>query len=192
MMDHPFVFQMQRGGTPGKIYPITAAEMFMGRDITNDIVLNDAEVSRRHVRLLVQSDQYVLEDLGSTNGTFVNGERLSAPYDLHVGDVVQMGDNVQLVFQLRTVGGDQTIVKPAQAQAPAAPDEYAPAYAGKVAAGPYEEVGTPEDGTRQRTLMLAGCGSILVLACVIVPLAALWYIDANMLWCDVFPFLPGC
>lgn len=62
--------------------------MFIGRDLTNDIVINDAEISRRHARLISQAGGYVLEDLGSTNGTFINGQRLASPYILRPGETV--------------------------------------------------------------------------------------------------------
>jgi pSer/pThr/pTyr-binding forkhead associated (FHA) protein len=62
------------GPNPGKTFSLNKPEMYIGRDISNDIVINDAEVSRKHVRLTVQGERYVIEDLGSTNGTFINGQ----------------------------------------------------------------------------------------------------------------------
>ena len=54
---------------------------------------SDIEISRQHARITRdQHGQYVIEDLGSTNGTFVNGARLSAPQVLHPGDTIEVGD----------------------------------------------------------------------------------------------------
>jgi len=85
---------MRSGPTPGKSFELTKSEIYIGRDIHNDVVINDAEVSRKHARLVIQAGGYVLEDLGSTNGTFVNGQQLSAVYSLHPGDTVQVADTI--------------------------------------------------------------------------------------------------
>jgi serine/threonine-protein kinase len=52
----------------------------------------DAEMSRRHLRLVLDADRLSVEDLGSTNGTFVNDERISATVEVHVGDIIAAGD----------------------------------------------------------------------------------------------------
>lgn len=67
---------MRTGPTPGKAFPLSKSEIVIGRDATCDIVINDAEISRRHAKMTMQETGYVLEDLGSTNGTFVDGQRL--------------------------------------------------------------------------------------------------------------------
>ena len=77
MASQPFQLVMRAGPTPGKVFSLSKTELYLGRDISNDIVINDAEVSRKHVRLMLQSGQFVLEDLGSTNGTFVNNQRVA-------------------------------------------------------------------------------------------------------------------
>jgi hypothetical protein len=53
----------------------------------------------------VDGKEYVLEDLGSTNGTFVNGERVVGPHPLRSGDYLQLGDQVELTFQTRVPAG---------------------------------------------------------------------------------------
>jgi EmrB/QacA subfamily drug resistance transporter len=69
------------------------SDVVLGRDTSADIVLTDpsGEVSRRHARIVIRGTEAVLEDLGSSNGTFVNGERLDAPYALRAGDKVELG-----------------------------------------------------------------------------------------------------
>jgi predicted component of type VI protein secretion system len=107
---------MRSGPTPGKTFALTKNEMYIGRDISNDIVINDAEVSRKHVRLILQAGQYVLEDLGSTNGTFINGQRISGPQVLQSEQTIQMGENVVLVFEQVSFDPDATAVMAPQDQ----------------------------------------------------------------------------
>jgi pSer/pThr/pTyr-binding forkhead associated (FHA) protein len=59
-----------------------------------DIVLADSQVSRRHAAIRLIGQEIAIEDLGSTNGTFVNDERISGVRQLRDGDVVAFGDTV--------------------------------------------------------------------------------------------------
>ena len=65
----------------------------LGRGDQADIVLEDSFASSRHARLVPHGDVMVLEDLGSTNGTYLNGEPLRGPQPLHVGDTIRIGDS---------------------------------------------------------------------------------------------------
>lgn len=92
------------GGTP-KLRVATAAGLragaaydlsqgaLLGRGDQADIRLEDTFASSRHARLVPQGDVMVLEDLGSTNGTYLNGEPLRGPQPLHVGDSIRIGDS---------------------------------------------------------------------------------------------------
>jgi pSer/pThr/pTyr-binding forkhead associated (FHA) protein len=93
---------MQRGPNVGKNYELVKDVVTMGRDMSNDIVINDAESSRHHARLTKQGVTYVIEDLGSTNGTFVNSARLSIPRPLNPGDTVGMGETITLTYEVIT------------------------------------------------------------------------------------------
>jgi len=64
----------------------------VGRSQNNDLVLNSIYASRRHAWVWRQGDQYIIEDLDSTHGTFVNGQRLAAPQFLKDHDIVIMGE----------------------------------------------------------------------------------------------------
>ncbi len=66
----------------------------IGRALESDIVVTSKRVSREHARVLRQGRRVTLEDLGSTNGTFLNGERVLAPVELRDGDQVSIGDVV--------------------------------------------------------------------------------------------------
>jgi pSer/pThr/pTyr-binding forkhead associated (FHA) protein len=92
------------GGTPmlrvmtaaglrsGSAYDLSDGAL-LGRGDAADIRLEDTFASSRHARLVPQGDVMVLEDLGSTNGTYLNGEPLRGPQPLHVGDSIRIGDS---------------------------------------------------------------------------------------------------
>jgi hypothetical protein len=65
----------------------------LGRGDGADIRLEDAFASTRHARLVPQGDVIVLEDLGSTNGTYLNDEPVRGPQPLHAGDRIRIGDS---------------------------------------------------------------------------------------------------
>lgn len=68
-------------------------DLTVGRNAQNDIVLASGQVSRQHARLSIQAKRLQLQDLGSANGTFVNGKRLSGePVTLQLGDEVAFAD----------------------------------------------------------------------------------------------------
>jgi pSer/pThr/pTyr-binding forkhead associated (FHA) protein len=91
-------FIVQRQGKLERVVPWTAAELVAGRSADCDITLSQDEVSRRHVRFERRGDQYELIDLGSVNGTFVNGRRVDRQ-TLAIGDVVTI-EGYQLTFVL--------------------------------------------------------------------------------------------
>lgn len=63
----------------------------IGRHPSNELPLNDAYVSRFHARITDENDQYYLEDLGSTNGTLINGAALTSRRPLSHGDKIRIG-----------------------------------------------------------------------------------------------------
>ena len=65
----------------------------LGRSDEADIRLEDSFASSAHARLAPHGDVVVLEDLGSTNGTYLNGEPLRGPQPLHAGDKIRIGDS---------------------------------------------------------------------------------------------------
>lgn len=66
-------------------------EVTFGRAAECDVVLNDHSMSRRHARFVAEGDDWIVEDLGARNGTFVNGERVDGRRPVEPGDVVRMG-----------------------------------------------------------------------------------------------------
>ncbi len=77
--------------------PLSSPVYVVGRGLDCEIRLADQSLSRRHARVLVQESGCVIEDLGSSNGTFVNGERVSGEIALTAGDIVHFGE-VSAVF----------------------------------------------------------------------------------------------
>lgn len=98
------------GPNPGKVYPLEKQEIFIGRDLSNDIPVPDPEISRRHARILLQPDGIYIEDLGSTNGTFLRGMRISSPQALHVGDVITLAENIVMLLEADAYDPDATVV----------------------------------------------------------------------------------
>tara|TARA_B100000315_G_scaffold167788_1_gene156280 strand:+ start:8873 stop:9568 length:696 start_codon:yes stop_codon:yes gene_type:complete len=74
-----------------KEYPITGSQVKIGREEDNDIVIDNAAVSRHHAKIKRAGGGYTVEDLNSTNGTFVNENRITQQEKLQDGDVVIVG-----------------------------------------------------------------------------------------------------
>lgn len=163
MANERYRLVMKSGPNPGKVFELNMDLMSVGREATNDIVIQDSEISRNHARITRRGNNFLLEDLGSTNGTFINRQRVLAPRALAPGDEVGFGENVVLTFggegAAPTIaastarGGRQAAPPPPPAQG------YAPA-----AAAPAPKKG----GNR---IWIAGCGCLIVL-CIVLAIGA--------------------
>lgn len=184
MATQPYQLVMRTGPTPGKTYPLSKNEIYIGRDISNDIAVNDAEISRKHARLTLQGDTFVVEDLGSTNGTFVDAQRLMGPHVLRPGELIMFGENVGMVFEAVAYDPNATMMAAGgvvQPQAAPAVQAYAapsapPAYAQQVPASPSAAYAPPprKRGGCSRWI-LAGCGCIVIVLCLVVVGLGVWY-----------------
>ena len=105
-------------------------DQVLGRDASADITVPDPAVSRRHARIHRGADAVWMEDLGSTNGTYVNGDRLTVPYRLRDGDEVKLG-NTQAIFHHASSAPDATEVI-------AVPEARPSTAASEVGRGPRE------------------------------------------------------
>ncbi|HRQ38215.1 MAG TPA: FHA domain-containing protein [Chloroflexota bacterium] len=183
---------LERGPIPDQRYDITAVISTIGRSPQNEIVINDPEMSRRHAQIVQQGDYFTVEDLGSTNGTFVNGQRCTGATPLRHGDRIEFGDTVSLVFY-QTAVPSQTMpspplhlededtadlppVKPPPRQPAAAPysaqDQYLPAEAA--------------EPTRRSNRLALGCVLALVLltcCCGLLLVALDSYQQGQYLYC---------
>ena len=95
---------VQRGPLADTIIPLQPGANVFGRE--EGYVLPDERVSRRHARILAVSGEYILIDLGSSNGTFLNGQRVTGPVMLQHGDVIQLGGTL-MVFHIRGMQGNE-------------------------------------------------------------------------------------
>jgi len=89
--------QTGAGLSAGSAYDLSEGAL-LGRGDQADIRLEDGFASSAHARLVPQGDVMVLEDLGSTNGTYLNGEPLRGASPLHAGDTIRIGDS-EFVFE---------------------------------------------------------------------------------------------
>lgn len=80
----------QSGLQPGKKFPLNQINS-IGRAMTNDIPLNDTFLSGEHAVLEWDGNAWIVEDLGSTNGSWLNGREIDQPMPLTYGDVIQVG-----------------------------------------------------------------------------------------------------
>ncbi|MCC6190601.1 MAG: FHA domain-containing protein [Anaerolineales bacterium] len=113
---------VEQGAIPGKEFALSKLPAVVGRELTCDIHLPSGHVSRRHARLSRDGADYVIEDLGSSNGTFVGGERLAAPRVLKNGDEILLGSEVVLRFALPEPPPATLISQVSQAAPAAAPE----------------------------------------------------------------------
>ena len=97
----PF-FQIVAGPLAGRVYKIDREVMIIGRNPDCDLVLEPKSVSRRHAAVVHRNGEYVLKDIGSTRGTYVNGLRLTQPVVLKNGNIVQLGE-IHLTFKAQAV-----------------------------------------------------------------------------------------
>jgi pSer/pThr/pTyr-binding forkhead associated (FHA) protein len=95
-----------KGALAGMRWPLNREPVTLGRAPDCDIVLPERQISRYHVRIEWDADGYVLRDLGSKNGTFVNGERVRGQlYRLRDGDEISLATTLQIGF----VAGEATL-----------------------------------------------------------------------------------
>lgn len=214
MQGSSFRLVVRRGPQPNQVYELNKGVVTVGRDITNDIVINDPEVSRHHCRLTQGVGGFTLEDLGSTNGTFVNGQRLAGARPLAPGDTVGLGETVTLVYESPAAAGvpagpgqAATMVSPsgypgeyAARQAPGYGQQVpgAPAYPGAAVPGQppygvapqqpmaydYEYQEEPYEGSSTSRWIVLGCGCLLVL-CILTTVIGGIIIDAKCWWDDI-------
>jgi pSer/pThr/pTyr-binding forkhead associated (FHA) protein len=197
---------LRYGPFGAKEYPLSEHTITVGREPVNDIVLPDPEISRRHARLMYQAGRYVVEDLGSTNGTSVNGRLITEPTVLNAGDVIDFAEFAAFTFEAAgTTSGTvvdpgrrdpsaATMVRPRPAPSPGASARPEPPAAVRRTEQPYPSVATRRTEpfppgaapTRRRySRLLAGCGCLLLLLAVLCA-TTLFLIDARapeLLYC---------
>ena len=211
MVSGSFQLVMRSGPTPGQVFELIGETISIGRDTASSIAIADSEVSRKHARLRIQDRGYLIEDLGSTNGTFVNGQRLMGPHLLKHGELIKLADNISLVYEeispdlAATMISDPSLAAAAPPRiAPAQPEPYQrqgpapsaepyippkPVYQEPVLAAPQAAYMPPpapypydvEEESRSKTWYYVGCGCLVVMLCLTT--ASLFIVDSLNLWC---------
>jgi hypothetical protein len=190
---------MRAGPQPGQTFVLNQDSLTLGRDPGNEIVIGDPQVSRQHARITRQGGLTVIEDAGSTNGTFVNGLRLAGPHTLADGDVISLGDAVTLSYHSADVTtterlGEQPTVStapPSYEPPPTPPPSYEPSPPPPPS---YEPPPTyipappssapPAEETQRRTWLWVGC--VLLVLLVIVACVGVFVLDYLRLLPDIF------
>ncbi|HEY72100.1 MAG: hypothetical protein DRJ03_22255 [Chloroflexi bacterium] len=195
---------MSQGPQPGQTFMIDRDVVTIGRDPANDIVINDPQASRQHAHIKRQGNLMIIEDLGSTNGTFANGVRLTNPHTLSNGDVIGLGDSVRLTYHGASPDASMTAPTevlvgeptaplqasytppppptPSPSPQPAPPPAYAapPPPPASAPPPPYAPA-PPIEEKKSRTGLWLGCGCLVLLVI---------FVCVGMFVLDYFEMLP--
>ena len=140
---------VKQGPQIGIQFPLAAESYVIGREASCDIIIQDAEVSRRHSQISWAENLFVVQDLASTNGTFLNGIQIATATPLKNGDNIGVGQTT-LIFEMQ----QDVAPLPAEYSSPAQ-------QPGQAGAKPAESASFMS-GAAQKWL-LVGCGCLLLL-----------------------------
>lgn len=135
-------------------------ELVIGREGAT-LTIEDSELSRRHAAVRPVADGYEVEDLGSLNGTYVNGRRIDGPTRLTGGDAIKLG---QSVLELEAAGAPATVVS-------ATPIAPAPVAAAPAPSEPFGTYAVPVTKGRRRGIASRQLGPLLASWAVVVATA---------------------
>ncbi|MEN9798286.1 MAG: hypothetical protein RL653_1982 [Pseudomonadota bacterium] len=191
------VLECTEGPAAGQVFPLEADEYVVGRSREATLSVPDNSVSRKHAKVLRSGGGWAVEDLGSGNGTLVNGEKIASETYLYSGDTIKLGDTV---FTFKDES-NATVARPPPTEVPTLPPRPArggpPARLGDAAGvdtglmnsvppprrmtgvAPRPEVrprmgrgaAAPAANPRQQRIVLVAAGVVLLL---VVVGAALW------------------
>lgn len=170
MMNDKTLFQEKAGGyrlrslRTGEEFPLVQ-EMLVGREVECQIALDSGHISRYHAKLTLTPAGVVVEDLRSTNGTFINGRRISAPQTLAIGDEVRFHEQAFRLVSDKVESGDAdatmfqavaTEIRPAEARsAESRPQAFNPAEVRRPATPPAVEPDSDDEDLGTRILSVA-------------------------------------
>ncbi|MFT5131013.1 MAG: two-component system NtrC family sensor kinase [Rhodothermales bacterium] len=98
-----YVLRVTGGPSAGKEFILTASESTLGRAVTADISLADMIISRHHTSIYFEGDHWVVKDLESTNGTWLQGRRIKGPTPLPLATPVRLGNTL---FEIDKISGE--------------------------------------------------------------------------------------
>ncbi len=147
-------FIVKQGPQIGIAFPVMGTRVVIGREDGCDIKIHDAESSRRHCEVVWKDGAFVLQDLNSSNGTFLNGAQVTTATTLKAGDRIGIGQTL-LVLEL-------------DAERQGVPVAYNASPAGPISA-PHVPIQQEKKGGKKKLLLGCGC---LLLVCACVPIVA--------------------
>jgi len=170
-----------KGFNKGEVYPLEADEIIIGRGEENEIVLNIAEVSRTHAILTKAEEGFMIKDLGSTNGTYVDKKKIGGKYLLKPGDTVMLGDAIYMTYQA-DLDPEETLIAPRPEEIPApevtavtpksaeTPSEPAPPTAPRKSRSKEQVLSKSQETEEKKgkTWLWAGIGCVVVVFFLIV------------------------
>jgi pSer/pThr/pTyr-binding forkhead associated (FHA) protein len=167
-----------KGFNKGEVFHLEQEEVTIGRGEDNTIVMGIAEVSRNHSALTKVEEGYMIRDLGSTNGTFVDKKAIGGKYLLKPGDTVMLGDAIYMTYmaepdpevtgvtprQKQPDSQQVTAVmpKPAKAAQEKTPEEPAVPQETKTAEEMLKETPVSEE-KKSNTWLWAGIGCLVII-----------------------------
>lgn len=92
-------------------YDFKQESIIVGRDEGADVVIDNPSVSRRHAEIRLTDDGWIVEDLGSSNGTFIHGQRIEDPHSIGLGDEIGFG-KFSIVFGKALGEGEVPVTRP--------------------------------------------------------------------------------
>ena len=109
-MSGSFHLVLKKGPGPGQVFTLEKDEIVIGRDIQCDISIIETSLSRRHTRLFNKDGVIYVEDLGSTNGTTLDGAAVTEPQELKPGALLSLGQNIEFSLERVTTSAEATAV----------------------------------------------------------------------------------
>lgn len=106
-----------KGPREGEIVPLANLPMVIGRDNSAEVEIKIDSVSRKHARISKSDSGYVVEDLNSVNGTFVNGEKIESPHQIRNDDLISLGPDCELrvvIFSAQESDATAFIISPSR------------------------------------------------------------------------------
>jgi hypothetical protein len=194
----------------GQSYLLSDMVSTLGRSADNTIVLDSTQVSRYHTKITLLPSGAVIEDMGSTNGTFVNGQQIYSQYSLTSGDTIGIADYITFQYVMEDsaggavptpqTGGATKIMDGSggygAAPIPAAPQirTYTPDFQQNSFTPPppstYPSVPTvePQAMRKSQTSLYVIITVLVVLICFCVAVAIFLWFAPEAFWKDVFDF----
>ncbi len=130
---------IEAGPNKGEVIALEKSESVFGKSAECDIRIPSGVVSRRHCGISVENDRAVLRDLGSKNGTFVNGKKVSAETELKPGDKIKIGPMI-LEVRMESSEPNAPEVAPQEPDAAAQPDKQCLPAAQDKASAPEDDI----------------------------------------------------